>query len=104
MSASIHPPQPYPVPATHRAALARLFAIARTDWPEGRTVSAFLLAWWHADLFGAFDLMRVADLPSLARDMALVYELATTGYGTPARLGIVGELEAIAQRRIGGGL
>jgi hypothetical protein len=84
----------YPV---HHAALTRLLALAHHHTVAGSLAADFLLAWWHSAIFGTFDLSSLEPLDlATQRDMALVYELATLAHGTPAELGIVGELEAVA--------
>ncbi|WP_162600988.1 hypothetical protein [Paraburkholderia sp. C35] len=87
----------------HRAAVRRLVALAAQATPAALIAADCLLAWWHADVFGGFNLLLVERLePATQRDIALVVELATLDRGHPDDLGVVPDLEAVAAKWHGG--
>ena len=59
---------------TTRAALERLFDLARGNTGQARRAANFLLAWWNADSLGGFDLADLFSVDgAVAADMALVF-------------------------------
>ena len=58
-----------------KAALRRLFMIARTDTGGGGRVARFLLAWWNAGQHGGFDLTDFWSMDEpILRDCLLVLD------------------------------
>ncbi len=88
---------PKPSRPLHEAAVRRLLVLAQHRTIAGAVAADFLLAWWHADVFGSFDLSLVERLDEATqRDVAMVYELSTLDRGTPTELGLVSEIEEVA--------
>jgi hypothetical protein len=78
------------------AALQRLLAIAAGPTGQAARVANFLLAWWHADECGGFDLTDVwsLDLP-IRVDVATVFALILTHQRYPDSLGYSPEFERV---------
>jgi hypothetical protein len=87
----------------HLAAVHRLLDLSQHNTIAGALAADFLLAWWHADVFGRFDLSLADRLDTRTqRDLAAVYDLSTLDRGTPDEIGLTNELEQVALRRYAG--
>lgn len=87
------------MPTLTTTPVQRLLNLARhPELPEGAACADLLLAWWHGGTFGLFNLQRLNGFEPEVRH-AVIDFLSVAEYATPAGLGLVGELEAIAVQR-----
>jgi len=84
------------IPTRQRAALERLIRIAQATTGQGQMTADFLLSWWNAPRFGAFELTKLWDVaPEIAADMTTVFTLVVKCRRFPDDLGYDDEFRRI---------
>ena len=84
------------IPTRQRAALERLIRIAQATTGQGQMTADFLLSWWNAPRFGAFELTKLWDVaPEIATDMTTVFTLVAKCRRFPDDLGYDDEFRRI---------
>ena len=87
-----------PVSNDDRNSLQRLIKVAKNKTPQSGFVANFLLAWWDAKTYGAFDLRDLWHLDhDFIDDMINVIRIITLERSSPAALGYGEEFALIIE-------
>ena len=82
-----------------RLALDRLLSYASGKGRQNRIVADYLLAWWDAERYGAFDLQRSAALKdSIQEDMVALFGFVSRCQLHPDELGYRDAFEAVVRK------
>ncbi|WP_270956553.1 DUF7673 family protein [Burkholderia pseudomallei] len=88
------------VPLADTTTIHHLLEIAHhLELPEGRAIADLFLAWWHSGTFGPFNLQRLNAFDAGLRHAVIDFLTAVEDGVTPAELGVLPDLEAIAGQR-----
>lgn len=88
------------VPPADTTTVHRLLELAHhLELSEGRAIADLFLAWWHSGTFGSFNLQRLNAFDAGLRHAVIHFLMVAEDGVTPADLGVLTDLEAIAGQR-----